>query len=128
MEIPYLSAYNLFSKVIEVDWLNKSEVEWKKEWFPYIPLVPKSHWNSLENRRKFFEDIKFKHNIQSPEDWGKLAPHTIHHRGSFLKSHHNNSLFESLQSVYPGSVRNVKNLIVRNELETRVVLAFFIAF
>lgn len=79
------------------------DVAWKREWFPALPTFPKAHWNSVENRRKFLDKVKVKHNITEPNDWGKLTTRDIKKAGgiSLLKKY-KGSLFACLQSVYNG--------------------------
>lgn len=66
--------------------------------------VPKSYWNSMENRRTFLDSIAAKYNIKKPSDWGKLKIGVIYENGgtTLMKNYYNDSLFVCLQSVYKG--------------------------
>lgn len=65
--------------------------------------LPSNYWNSLENRRKFLDEMKLKFNIKEPKDWGNISVKEFQNAGgnSMLKLY-GNSLFECLQSIYTG--------------------------
>lgn len=66
---------------------------------------PKLHWNSKENQRNFFEGLKLRFQIKEPHDWGKVTVRDVNANGglSLLNHYFNGSLFEGLQSTYPGN-------------------------
>lgn len=77
------------------------DIHWKEEWFLKLP---QSHWKSMENRRKFLENVSVQLNIQKPSDWGKIRTQHIHELGggALLTSYYNGSLFDCLKSIYKG--------------------------
>lgn len=56
-------------------------MQWKREWFAKLPVFPHSHWNSLDNRRKFLEEIATTSNIRTPNDWRKISTSVITNKG-----------------------------------------------
>lgn len=85
---------------------NRLDIEWKKEWFFHIPRVPKFHWESIDNRRKFMDEIATVLHIHHPSDWGKISHAQICELGvdSILNRYYDASLFKCLQSLYKGVV------------------------
>lgn len=83
------------------------EVEWKREWFSSLAVVPKAYWSSMENRRKFMDKLTKDFNIRNPSDWGKLTTRDIRKSGgvSLLSNYYNNSLFRCLKSIYTGDCK-----------------------
>lgn len=81
-----------------------SEIKWKKEWFQSLKYVPRSFWRSMENRRRFLDEIKIKLQIFKPSDWGNIPSKRLHDLGAYtlLCKYYNNSLFNCLSSVYKG--------------------------
>lgn len=79
------------------------DIEWKKEWFPYVRKFPHSYWNSFDNRRKFLDGIKLKLKIKNPSDWGEISVQEfINLGGGTLLNRYKGSLFACLNSVYKG--------------------------
>lgn len=94
------SIYKGFSSIAPP---NFQDIDWKKDWFSNIPHFPRSHWTSLENRKKFLDELAVKLNIKNPSDWGKVKTHRIVELGgSSVLKHHNGSLLELLRSSYTG--------------------------
>lgn len=84
-------------------YLRSLEIEWKKEWFPNLPIVAHSHWNSISNRRKFLDELKQKFDIKSPQDWGRITTQCVRDTGGIaILNAYKGSLFRCLQSVYQG--------------------------
>lgn len=79
--------------------LTCKDVHWKREWFSNLP---KSYWESLENRKEFLDEVATKLQIKKSSDWGNVSIATIHELGggSLLSGYFNNSLIDCLQSVY----------------------------
>lgn len=80
--------------------LNLADVEWKREWFSNLP---KTYWISVDNQKKFLEEIKVKLNVNHPSDWGKIQLRKIYALGGrTLLKYYRGSLFTCLQSIYTG--------------------------
>lgn len=79
-----------------------SDIDWKVEWFS---KVTSSHWCSIDNQKKFLDEVAFKLNVKNPSDWGKVTTQQIHNLGggSLLSHRYRDSLFHCLQSVYKGT-------------------------
>lgn len=72
------------------------------------PQVPKSHWQSMENRRKFFDEVAINLNIKNASDWGKVTIRQFcKFGGAGILNYYNNSLFSCLQSVYKGTFKRL---------------------
>lgn len=69
-----------------------------------IPNYPNAYWKSIPNRRKFLDEMKMKFKIKKPNDWGKLRIHDIRRAGggTLLNGYYEGSLFNCLQTIYPG--------------------------
>lgn len=100
-----------------------SEIEWKKEWFPNIPNVQKSYWISLDNRKKFLEEIAFKLKIKKPSDWGKVTKHEFRKLGgnTLISYYYSNSLFNCLKDIFKGVKIEVVTYACRYRMEERMV-------
>lgn len=62
---------------------------------------PKAYWTCIDNRKKFFDDIRLKFNIKEPRDWGKLNIKDLKQvGGATILSH--TSFLETLRSTFPG--------------------------
>lgn len=72
------------------------------EWFS---KYPSSYWQSLDNCKKFLDEVAEKLNIKNPRDWGKVTGQLISDLGgtSLLSNYYDNSLFSCLQSIYAGN-------------------------
>lgn len=76
------------------------EIKWERDWFPQVPRL---YWRSMENRRKFLDEIAIKHNVKKLSDWGKVTISQIRQfGGAGLLKYYNNSLFECLKAIYKG--------------------------
>lgn len=66
--------------------------------------LPSRFWNSMENQKRFMDEIASKLCIKYPSDWGKVTGRRIHELGgnTLLRGYYNGSLFACLQSVYKG--------------------------
>lgn len=64
-----------------------------------------SYWNSMDNQKKFMNELAMKLEIKKPSDWGKVTKKEIYELGggSMLSYYYENSLFHCLQVVYRGS-------------------------
>lgn len=78
------SLYKGLDSLCEV--LSSQDIEWKREWFVNLPLIPKNHWESMENQRKFFEELAVHVNAKNPRDWRKISTTLIKHRGGLVTS------------------------------------------
>lgn len=79
------------------------DIKWKREWFIKLP---NSYWKSMENRKKFLDEVALKLNINSPKDWGKVTQHLCNELGgSGLLRYYNGSIFACVQSIYKGIYR-----------------------
>lgn len=78
------------------------DIEWRREWFPRIPIGAK-FWMSLENRRKFLDEIKLNFDIKQPSDWGKLTyKDFINTGGRTLLGYYDHSFYKCLTTIYSG--------------------------
>lgn len=79
-------------------------------------------WKDKRDHRVFIEQLGKKLGVRSPSDWGFITNRKViaNGGGSFLVFHHG-SLFQGLQTVFPGSYSLALN--VRNKLEKRMVLS-----
>lgn len=60
-------------------------------------------FSTTENRRKYLDEIALKLNINNPSDWGKISTRELRRAGgASLLNCYNNSIFETLQSIYEG--------------------------
>lgn len=83
--------------------------------------VPKSHWKSIENRKKFLDEVAIKLDVKTPSDWGKVTKQRFCEvGGSRILSYYNNSLFYCLHTVYKGNP-NSPVPYRRYQMETRMV-------
>lgn len=65
--------------------------------------MARGFWLQKSNQKKFFESFAKKHNIQNPEDWGKINTRQfLGEGGAFITHYFSGSLYKSLQSVFPG--------------------------
>lgn len=80
------------------------DIKWERKWFRNRPNVPKNYWKSMENQKKFMDELAIKLNIKDPRDWGKQTTRVIYElgKGSLLNGYYNNSVFSCLQAVYKG--------------------------
>lgn len=60
------------------------ETKWKREWFSNRPRLSKEYWNSLENCRKFMNEIANSSNIVSASDWRKVSLALIRNSGGYV--------------------------------------------
>eukprot|EP01114_Cavostelium_apophysatum_P021760 TRINITY_DN7678_c1_g1_i3.p1 TRINITY_DN7678_c1_g1~~TRINITY_DN7678_c1_g1_i3.p1 ORF type:complete len:362 (-),score=85.74 TRINITY_DN7678_c1_g1_i3:265-1350(-) len=76
------------------------EYDWKIHEFNSAPL---NHWSSLQNRRKFFDDLAHRLNIKSFEDWYNVSEADVSQNGGagLLRSHYNGSHVKALVAIYP---------------------------
>lgn len=64
--------------------------------------VPRSHWNSFTNRRKFVQELEKKLRIEKPEDWGKVTLLQIAGaKGDGLLFRYKRSVFKMLTDCRP---------------------------
>lgn len=93
--------------------------EWKRTWF----MFPAMYWNSMENCRKYLDDVKSMLAIKEPMEWGKVTVRQIHALGGgTLLTLYKGSLFRCLQSVYKGwSLLAFLNRFPRNRMEKGMV-------
>lgn len=96
---------SLYTGFFVLLFINHLDIEWKKDWFSNIPHFPQSYWKSMENRKKYMDELAVKLNISHPSDWGNVSIQRIYELGggSFLKLYYNDSLLACLQSIYKGS-------------------------
>ncbi len=74
--------------------------------YPDVPWqpnkVPKHHWESLLNQRKFLDDFSVKRNLQTKDEWHDMrVDDVVDSGGRALLSYYGNSLLQALQVVYP---------------------------
>lgn len=104
-------AFILFIKVLTIQILRlqySEGIEWKQEWFV---RSPRSHWQSMENRRKFFDQLAVTLNLKNPSDWGKISLKQICAMGGAgILYYYKNSVFYCLQSIYKGIYFNIQPL------------------
>lgn len=83
----------------------KIDTEWKREWFSSLRF-PSSYWKSLENRKMFLDEISKEFDIKNPSDCGKIPQQRIYDLGgsTLLLNYYGASLFNCLQSIYPGLI------------------------
>lgn len=94
------SIYKGF-KLHHIEFIN-TEIEWKEEWFPARQVVPMSYWYSIENRRKFLDEMKLKLKIKLHSDWGKIPSHRLSaYGGGYLLKFYDMSMKKLLRGVYP---------------------------
>lgn len=80
------------------------DINWKREWFPKVPLFPRTFWISHENRRKFLDSLTLHFKIKAPSDWGKVTIQDFNRLGGYaLLKIYNKSIFKCLEAMYPGS-------------------------
>lgn len=80
------------------------DISWTKEWFEYAKIYPKNHWKDRNNQRVFLDKVAKALKITNPSDWGKITTTQIIESGggTLLNDYYKGSLFNTLQSVYPG--------------------------
>lgn len=57
------------------------DIEWKRDWFVFVPRFPKTHWSIPENSRQFMDDVAISSNIRYQSDWRKVSLAVIRNRG-----------------------------------------------
>lgn len=60
---------------------NDKETQWKRSWFSSLPEYPKNYWNSICNRKKFFDELSSNYQIVNPSDWKRVSMSLIRKRG-----------------------------------------------
>jgi len=70
---------------------------------PKPKRAPYNHWNGINNRRKFFDELASDLKIQKPSDWHKVTVEYVIQRGGsgLLRLYYQNSLYKALKHVYP---------------------------
>ena len=64
--------------------------------------LPKHHWESRYNQRKFFDSIKEPLKLKDFEDWYKVKnTDVVKLGGKAILEHYGNSLCKALTAVYP---------------------------
>lgn len=74
------SVYKGFFHLLRLT-TNLPEIEWQVKWFPKVRRFPKRYWNSIENCKKFLEDVALSSNIKEMSDWRKISNAFIRTRG-----------------------------------------------
>lgn len=64
----------------------RRDIEWKREWFPNLPVFPKTYWNSMDNCRMFLDKLAKNYNISSLNDWRKISGNLISRRGGKVEN------------------------------------------
>lgn len=90
-----LSKYNGSLRAAILDlYSNAQSMQWPAK-------QPSGHWLSLENRKRFLDDLSSAHGVKSDEDWQRVSLDDVRKAGGggFL-AHYNNSLRAALLDVY----------------------------
>lgn len=103
--------------------------EWKLESISQdFAKLARSDWQSIQSRRKFFDELAIKLNINNARELGKVTQKQIcEYGGAGILNYYNGSVFDCFQSVYKGIVEFKYNkeiaLLIsnRNQMEARMV-------
>lgn len=72
------------------------------------------HWNSIENRKKFLDEVAVKLQIQEPKEWGKVTLRQFEKLGGIsLLRFYRKSLFLCLKDIYKGFIVAIDWLTVK---------------
>lgn len=121
--IHYLRAFGQFIKVFIFNniYLFLTDIAWKREWFTNLPRFPKSHWESLENCRRFMDELAVSSSIASLHDWNKITIAFISHRGGKVRYLIKSSwCLQGLLHKYEGSMKLILKKVYENSDWTEV--------
>lgn len=79
---------------------------------------PRDFWKSKTNQREFLNNFAQKHEIKTPKDWASVSINSDTNKSgfSFVYHYYNNSLYDALKNIYPGTIL-LRLIVHRNRME-----------